>query len=102
MTTPTREEIERAIADWSGDHGEQIKTLIAASRMALELMEDSRRFKNLRHLMGYVQDGSQDSVTLFQDDATSDYFVKVGKQSFFGTSLNEAIDKAIDAARRGE
>lgn len=65
-----------------------------------QLIEDSLRLKGLRELMGYVQNGSDATVTLFQDDATSTYFVQAGKLSEFDDSFNGAIDKAISTAMK--
>lgn len=60
-----------------------------------------RTYHKLRDLMGYVQNASDTVVTLFQDDATRSYFVKVGQgnqeKSYFGETLEEAIDKAYEA-----
>lgn len=49
----------------------------------------------IQDLMGYVQDGSSQSVTLSQDDATRNYTVTVnGKNSYWGYTLKEALTKA--------
>ncbi len=53
------------------------------------------RFNGLRRLMGYVENGSETTVTLFQDDATKDFIIKVGKREFYGPSLGQAVDQAI-------
>lgn len=58
--------------------------------------EEAECYKNIRALMGYVQNGSDTVVTLFQDDTTHTYHVKVGKDnSYWGDSMKQAIDKAI-------
>jgi hypothetical protein len=48
---------------------------------------NSENFLAIRGAMGHVSDGSSEAVTLFQDDATRDYFVRVGKKSYFHSSL---------------
>lgn len=52
------------------------------------------RLKGLRKLMGHVEDGSHSTVTLFQDDATKDFFVKNEQRSFYASSFEGAIDAA--------
>lgn len=67
-----------------------------------QLLEDKMRLQGLKNLMGYVGNASDVVVSLFQDDATYSYFCKVGKTAYFGSSLNEAIDKAITSAMQKE
>lgn len=43
------------------------------------------------NLLGYVQDGSDQVVTLFQDDATLDWVVKTGQKTEHGRTLAEAL-----------
>lgn len=62
--------------------------------MEIQAMNESELYCALKRLMGYVQNGSSTSVTIFQDDATMDYFVKVGDKCYYGESLPEAIEKA--------
>ena len=77
-----------------GDIKEMAQELIEARQLA----EDMKR---LRGLMGYVENGSDQAVELFQDDATRDFFVKTGayrkENSYWGHSLHEAIQKAFEA-----
>ena len=72
--------------------------------MAQELLEArqlAQDMKCLRKLMRYVENGSDQTVELFQDDATRDFFVKTGayrkENSYWGHSLHEAIQKAFEA-----
>lgn len=56
-------------------------------------------FDKLVNLMGYVQNGTDQSIKIFQDDATFSYFVAGGTNGRytwdeFGSSLEEAIEKA--------
>lgn len=60
------------------------------------LFNDSTLLKGLRKLLGYVQNGSSTTVTLSQDDATSDYCVTVGKKTYYASSFNGAIQDAIN------
>lgn len=56
-------------------------------------------FEQIRELMGSTQDGSQTAITLFQDEATKTFHVRVGKNSnrtFWGNSLRDAIQLAFD------
>lgn len=52
------------------------------------------RFEQIRKLCGYVEDGSSTAVTLGQDDATRGWAVRVGRITYHGDSLNEALDLA--------
>lgn len=64
---------------------------------------DSAPLKKLERLMGYVQNGTDGIVSLFQDDATMNYGIShraPGKTHndwvMFGTSLNKAISAAYE------
>lgn len=52
------------------------------------------RLRKLRHLMGWVEDGSTTTVALSQDDATKDFILKVGDRTFYDTSFERVIDRA--------
>ncbi len=59
-------------------------------------MSKEEMYNAVRMLMGYVQNGSARSVTLFQDDATNTYHVKLSKdKSYWGDSMAEALTKAV-------
>ena len=58
-----------------------------------EVYKNSNCWLKLKQLAGYVQDGSDETVKLFQDDATKSYFVKVGDESHYGSSFEEALSK---------
>lgn len=69
----------------------------------MQIQRDAAALRQVRQLMGYVEDGSDQIVSLFQDDATRSYFVSVGilhrRRSYHDDhSLHEAINKAL----RGE
>ena len=68
--------------------------------MAVELLaarKATQTLNNLRELMGYVQNGSETKVSLFQDDATMDFMLRVGKKTYWGNSLESVIIKAFEA-----
>jgi len=72
----------------------------ATAALIQRLVEDSARLAGLRRLCGYVENGSDTSVSMFQDDATREWFVRVGspqrgKMPFHGTSMGAALDAAI-------
>ena len=56
---------------------------------------NDNEWKQLRRLCGYLQDGSHTVVTLFQDDATGAYHIKLGKHDYYGSSFEEALKKAM-------
>ena len=73
-----------------GDVKEIAQELLSA-RKAVQTLN------SLRKLMGYVQNGSDETVSLFQDDATMDYMLHVGNKTYWGLSLENVIEKAFEA-----
>lgn len=59
-------------------------------------MTDTELLNGLRKLCGYVENGSNTSVTIFRDDATRDWVVYVGNRWYWGRDFKETIRKAID------
>lgn len=64
---------------------------------------DAEPLKKLERLMGYVQNGTDGIISLFQDDATMNYGIShraPGKTTndwvMFGISLNKVIDVAYE------
>lgn len=53
------------------------------------------KWKALCSLAGHWQDGSQELVQLFWDDATVTAHISVGKKRYWGHSFDEALAKAI-------
>jgi hypothetical protein len=51
-------------------------------------------FDKLRDLVGYVENGSFDTVTLSMDDATRTIHARVDNRHYWANSLIELIDKA--------
>lgn len=52
--------------------------------------------ERLRVLCGYVENGTDGSVGVFQDDATRTWVVVVDKNKrYYGTSMNEAFEEAF-------
>ena len=81
------------------DHGIP-KGKTGLREFAVEIQNLRRKVKTLSHLrelMGYVQNGSDETVSLFQDDATMDYMLRVGKKTYWGLSLENVIEKAFEA-----
>ena len=73
-----------------GDIKEMAQELLTA-RKAVQTLN------SLRELIGYAQNGSDETVSLFQDDATMDYMLRVGKKTYWGLSLENVIEKAFEA-----
>lgn len=67
-----------------------------------ELEQDVARLRALRKAMGYVQNASESTVTLWQDDATNDFSIRVGKLELFDHSFSGALDKLIDYNKESE
>lgn len=87
-----------------------------ARREQSELERDAESFRKLRECCGYVENGSEQTVRLFQDDATRSWIVKCGDRqmvssvpaqyssarSYHGASLNEAIDMAFVVEKQAD
>ena len=69
------------------------------AELAKELLSTRKTLESLRKLMGYVQNGSDETVYLFQDDATMDFMLRVGNKTYWGNYLEQVIDKAFEAER---
>lgn len=73
-----------------------------------QLIRDGEAMQKLRECCGFVENGSEQTVKIFQDDATRSWIVQCGDvhmistmpttyskvRSYHGSSLNEAIDTA--------
>ena len=84
---------------------ESVSPITAGRELLARVEKDAIRWKALKELAGYWQDGSHTTVTLDQDECTHMCFIKVGKK-YYGTD-NSSFDAAIDAAieqqsRRGD
>lgn len=55
-------------------------------------VRDAKRLQRLIDLCGYVEDGSNVTVKLSQDDATCEWLVHAGKRWWHGSSPRAAID----------
>jgi len=77
---------------------EMAKELLTARQLAQDM-------KCLRKLMGYVENGSEQTVALYQDDATMSFIIKTKtytkENRYWGHSLREAIQKAFEAEGDG-
>ena len=58
-----------------------------------EICRNSSCWIKLKELAGYVRNGSDTTIKLFQDDATRSYWIKVGNKSNYGKSFEEALSK---------
>lgn len=58
------------------------------------LKELQQFMSNLRMLCGYVEDGSDTVLKIFQDDACREWFAKSHEGEGFGSSIFEAINNA--------
>jgi hypothetical protein len=58
---------------------------------------DAARWRALKEMSGYYQDGSQTTVKLYQDDALRSCFIEAGGKTY-GTD-GSSFDSAIDSYR---
>ena len=65
--------------------------------------KEQQYFEDLRHLCGYIEDGTDTSITIGQDDATKEWplWVKGGKDTLlFSPTFSGLIKAAHDYAHR--
>lgn len=58
-----------------------------------ELLLVEKRLLTIRKLCGYVQNGTSDSVTIFQDDATMDWILKTQNKRVYSNDFEAVLDK---------
>jgi hypothetical protein len=73
---------------------------LAAERRCQAYEKDSKRYRWLIEQCGYVQDGSDQTVGIFQDDATRCWHVRAGSKHY--GEDNRSLDSVIDAALTGK
>lgn len=61
--------------------------------MTLEQLK-VKALDNLKRCLGYVENGTETTVTIYQDDATRSYIVRVGNRQYWGESLFQALESA--------
>lgn len=100
MAEFTVEDFKRVHRDRMGDAGMyrpgDEKIILAA--LSKEAERNSARLRSLRRLCGYIEDGSSQSVTIGQDDATKTWVLRAGNASYWANSFEQVIDAATDAA----
>lgn len=69
------------------------KFVMEVARVCDATSPSAAAMDHLRRACGYVENGTSDSVTISQDDATKDWIVKAGKQSQYGSSIEDALSK---------
>lgn len=80
----------------SGVHPSNANTAFKTLDKFRELERDVARLRALRKAMGYVENASESTVSLWQDDATKDFSIRVGKREFFDRSFSGALDKLVE------
>lgn len=91
-------------------HIDGLQRQLDPARQKVEIQDEPRTtqlkqkvtaFTKLRELLGYVENGTDTTVALFQDDATHNYIVKIGHikngKHYYGDSLELAIEAAHKA-----
>lgn len=81
-------------------HSPYVDTVTYQEKSAPNLPEDPgldqsiKAFNDLEYILGWVGNASDAKITIFQDDATSEYIIKVGSKTYYGPSLAAALDNA--------
>ena len=55
------------------------------------IIDHAGNYRMIVELMGYVENGTDRVVTIFQDDATKEYNVKVNSTYYAGSTLTAAL-----------
>lgn len=107
----TRAEFDRLMRDAANYHDQRMKDVeeiaflksaqktLGAERDAARIESESNKrsallFELLETLCGHWQDGSSQTVKIFQDDATREFILNVGKRQYTAGSLAGAITEA--------
>jgi hypothetical protein len=63
----------------------------------LTAIDNSRRLMALQEACGYYQNGTQETIKIYQDDATREVFISSGKKTLAtGSSLMSALSALIE------
>lgn len=62
-----------------------------------DVARDAERLKGIRRLCGFIQNGTDTVVKIFEDDATREWVMKVGTQTFYAPTFTSVLDAAITA-----
>lgn len=57
-------------------------------------MTDAERWRLIRDMLGYLEDGSSESVTIDRDDATREWIIRVGNRTHYDISFDAVLRKA--------
>lgn len=91
-------EIDALKAEISGADSVNRVVIAEIERLKAEnerLRADAERLNGLRALCGYTQDGSQEYVSIYQDDATHTFVLRIGKTAYEGPSFTQVLDAAM-------
>jgi len=72
-------------------------TVLPAGSLHPDQGRKAAAFDKLKRLCGYVENGSDTTVKVFQDDATREWFVRVGKAPMDKVSFGPSLLAAIEA-----
>ena len=86
--------LETALAQARAECERPTKERDALAAELAGLRKDSERLKTLRELMGYTQEGSHQTVKIFEDDAAFETCIQAGKKVYYAGSLLSALDVA--------
>lgn len=88
--------LSRGHANLIAEHIRLLEEQLAALQAKVNDPERVRRLNEqaaIVNLLGHVEDGSDQTVTIFQDDATKTWSVKAGHVYQYGDTLAEALRK---------
>ncbi len=82
--------------------GKLVDRYLEAKKAAAE--GERKIFNQLQECMGYIRNGTDQTIHISQDDATETYWITCGnrepRRSYYGDNLKEALQKAYEGERQ--
>lgn len=60
-----------------------------------QIRKDAERYRFIKDQLGNMMDASEQTISLFQDEATREFVINIGRGYFTGGSLESAIEAAM-------
>ncbi len=96
-------EHDKPIADLATVVDQRLSTLDGAVATKGKIVDGCDRITQLNTICGYVENGTSQTVRIFQDDATMDWVVRCGSGDVRDRHYSDrSLSKALDMAAEGE
>lgn len=81
------------LMNWIASHP-YVDTVSLEAKVPEADLSKNKAFDDLEYCLGSIQNGSESTVLIFQDDATSEFIIKVGTNVYVGDSLASVLNFA--------